>query len=53
MGVKNLAFKVGVRYKELEDSIEPTLLLDGYVDRTGRGRVITDKGRRTVARILH
>lgn len=44
IGQKNLAFKVGIGPKELEEFVEPTLLLDGYVDRTARGRIITSKG---------
>ena len=45
IGAKNLSFKVGIDVKDLEENIEPTLIYEGYIERTGRGRVITDKGR--------
>jgi len=45
IGVKNLAFKIGIDSKDLEENVEPTLIYEGYIERTGRGRVITNKGR--------
>ena len=45
MGQSNLAFRIGVTPKELEKLVEPYLLLKGYMDRTSRGRVITDAGK--------
>ncbi len=45
IGVKNLSFKVGIDAKDLEENVEPTLIFEGYIERTGRGRVITNKGR--------
>ena len=46
IGAKNLSFKVSVDSKDLEENIEPTLIYEGYIERTGRGRVITNKGRK-------
>lgn len=45
IGVKNLSYKVGIDYKDLEENVEPTLIYDNYIERTGRGRIITNKGR--------
>ncbi len=45
IGAKNLSFKVSIDAKDLEENVEPTLIFEGYIERTGRGRVITNKGR--------
>ena len=43
MGVETLATALGESVQTLTDSLEPYLLQQGYVNRTPRGRVATDR----------
>lgn len=45
VGVKTLAAATGEEEQTIEDVIEPYLIQIGYLEKTPRGRVITDKGR--------
>lgn len=44
VGLKTLALLVGEEQDTVEDVIEPFLLREGYLDRTPRGRRLTDRG---------
>ena len=41
MGVDNLAHAIGEERDTIEDVIEPFLIMQGYLQRTSRGRVAT------------
>ena len=43
VGLKNIAVSVGEEEEAIEDVYEPYLLQHGYLKRTARGRVVTDK----------
>jgi Holliday junction DNA helicase RuvB len=43
MGVETLASAIGEGVETLEESVEPFLLRHGYINRTPRGRVATEK----------
>lgn len=43
-GVRNIAATMGQDEVNVSDAIEPYLIREGYVTRTPRGRLITDKG---------
>jgi holliday junction DNA helicase RuvB len=43
MGVETLASAIGEGVETLEESVEPFLLRHGYIHRTSRGRVATEK----------
>ncbi len=45
IGKKSLSFIVGIGERELEDEYESSLVLNGYIQRTPRGRIITSKGK--------
>ena len=45
VGVESLATGIGESVETLTESIEPHLLRNGYINRTPRGRVATDKAR--------
>ena len=45
VGLETLAYSIGEDSETIEDMYEPYLLKQGYIARTPRGRVITDKGR--------
>lgn len=45
VGITELAYGVGESIANVEKIIEPFLVRNGYVIRTKRGRIITDKGR--------
>lgn len=49
-GVKNLAAATGEDEGTIEDVVEPYLIQLGLIERTPRGRVLTEKGRDYVAR---
>jgi Holliday junction DNA helicase RuvB len=44
-GVKNLAAATGEDEGTIEDVVEPYLIQLGLIERTPRGRVLTEKGR--------
>ena len=44
VGLKTLALLVGEELDTVEDVIEPFLIREGYLDRTPRGRRLTDRG---------
>ncbi|NUN52672.1 MAG: Holliday junction branch migration DNA helicase RuvB, partial [Planctomycetaceae bacterium] len=44
VGLKTLALLVGEEQDTVEDVIEPFLIREGYLDRTPRGRRLTDRG---------
>ena len=43
VGLKSLAASIGEEESTIEDVYEPFLLQSGYIKRTSRGRVVTDK----------
>ena len=43
VGIESIASSIGEEATTIEDVIEPFLLQEGYVKRTSRGRVITEK----------
>ena len=43
VGVESIASSIGEEVGTIEDVIEPFLLQEGYVKRTSRGRVVTEK----------
>lgn len=43
IGVKSLAASIGEEQSTIEDVYEPFLLQNGYIKRTSRGRVVTEK----------
>jgi Holliday junction DNA helicase RuvB len=45
VGVETLATTLGESVETLTDGIEPFLLREGYINRTPRGRIATDKAR--------
>ncbi len=49
-GVANLAATLGMDTRTLEEVREPYLIYRGFVQRTAKGRVITERGRRHVGR---
>ena len=42
MGVDTLAAAIGEDSGTIEDVYEPYLIKNGFINRTGRGRVVTD-----------
>ena len=46
VGIENIASSIGEEATTIEDVIEPFLLQEGYVKRTSRGRIITEKAYR-------
>ena len=46
VGIESIASSIGEEATTIEDVIEPFLLQDGYVKRTSRGRIITEKAYR-------
>jgi holliday junction DNA helicase RuvB len=45
VGIKTLAAATGEEEQTIEEVIEPYLIQMGYLEKTPRGRIITDKGR--------
>ena len=45
VGIKNLATALGEDDGTIEDVIEPYLIQCGFIERTPRGRILTEKGR--------
>lgn len=43
VGIESIATSIGEEQTNIEDVIEPYLLQEGYVKRTSRGRVVTEK----------
>ena len=43
VGVANLAAAIGETIDTLEDTVEPYLIQQGFIQRTPRGRMVTDK----------
>ena len=43
VGIESIASSIGEEATTIEDVIEPFLLQEGYVKRTSRGRVVTEK----------
>jgi len=46
MGIETLASAIGESVETLEESVEPFLLKQGFINRTPRGRMATDKARK-------
>ena len=46
VGIESIASSIGEEATTIEDVIEPFLLQEGYVKRTSRGRIITEKAYR-------
>jgi Holliday junction DNA helicase RuvB len=51
VGLDTLAATLGETAETLEESVEPFLLREGLIQRTARGRLVTDKGRQTLAEV--
>jgi Holliday junction DNA helicase RuvB len=51
MGVETLASAIGEGVETLEDSIEPFLLRQGFINRTPRGRVATEKAKQILMEV--
>ena len=47
VGIESIASSIGEEATTIEDVIEPFLLQEGYVKRTARGRIATEKAYRT------
>ena len=45
VGVKNIATALGEDDGTIEDVVEPYLIQLGFVERTSRGRMLTEKGK--------
>ena len=43
VGIEAIASSIGEEVSTIEDVYEPYLLQNGYLKRTARGRVVTDK----------
>ena len=43
VGIESIASSIGEEATTIEDVIEPFLLQEGYVKRTNRGRIVTEK----------
>lgn len=43
VGIESIASSIGEEITNIEDVIEPFLLQEGYIKRTNRGRVVTEK----------
>lgn len=43
VGIETIAFAIGDEKDTIEDSIEPYLIQQGFIEKTPRGRVITEK----------
>ena len=51
MGVETLASAIGESPETLEESVEPFLLKQGFIQRTPRGRVATEKAKRILMEV--
>jgi Holliday junction DNA helicase RuvB len=51
VGVETLASAIGESAETLEESTEPFLLKQGFINRTPRGRVATEKARQTLMEV--
>ena len=49
VGVKNIATAMGEDEGTIEDVVEPYLIQLGFIERTGRGRIISEKGKKYVS----
>ena len=52
VGLKSLAASIGEEESTIEDVYEPFLLQSGYIKRTSRGRVVTDKAIKYLEEVL-
>lgn len=52
VGIKTMATAMGEDSGTIEDTIEPYLIQEGFLQRTSRGRVITDIGRKQVCELF-
>lgn len=52
IGVETLASALGESTETIEQSIEPFLLRQGFIQRTGRGRVTTEKARQLFEEVV-
>ena len=43
VGVETIATSIGEEVSTIEDVVEPFLLQEGFIKRTPRGRVVTEK----------
>ena len=50
VGLKTLAVAVGEEDRTIEDVYEPFLIREGYLAKTSRGRIITDRGLTAIGR---
>jgi len=53
VGLETLAISLGETRETLEDVIEPYLVQENFIQRTPRGRKITEKGRSHLTKTLH
>ena len=52
MGVETLASAIGESPETLEENVEPFLLRQGFIQRTGRGRVATEKAKQLFEEVV-
>jgi len=51
LGIRNLATRVELDPKKLERKVEPYLIIKGFLEKTTKGRILTDHGLETIHRI--
>jgi Holliday junction DNA helicase RuvB len=51
VGVETLASALSESVETLEENVEPFLLRQGFINRTSRGRVATEKARQTLMEV--
>jgi len=52
VGLETVAATLGESTETIQESIEPFLLRQGLIQRTARGRLVTDKGRQVLAEVM-
>ena len=52
LGLSTIAAALSEDEGTIEDVIEPYLLANGYIEKTAKGRIATDKARETLGRVL-
>jgi Holliday junction DNA helicase RuvB len=51
VGLETVAAMLGESTETIQESVEPFLLRRGLIQRTARGRLVTDKGRQVLAEV--
>ena len=52
LGLSTIAAALSEDEGTIEDVIEPYLLANGYIEKTAKGRIVTDKAREALGRVL-